>query len=219
MIKTLLISASPRKEKSSSFLLAREVTAGLAEEGIACEALHLDDYKFLFCKSCEACHKKILACPLKDDAMALLQKMLDTDGILLASPNYINQVTGSLKAFFDRSAHFIHCLRLLGKYVAGVVTSGGGYGDPVIDYIGYYGRVCGAQFSGGVSAPRWYDKDKKEEAFLLGKKFAKDIREKAIYPDQMKRIEEHKAHFSEIIKMRKDDWKAEYGYWIGKGWL
>ncbi len=107
-MKTLLISASPYKEKSSSFLLAREAVAGLAEEGIACEALHLDDYKFLFCKSCEACHKKILACPLHDDAMALLQKTLEADGILLVSPNYINQVTGSLKVFFDRSAHFIH---------------------------------------------------------------------------------------------------------------
>ena len=218
-MKTLLISASPRKEQGSSFLLAREVATGLAEEGIACEALYLDDYKLLFCKSCEACHKNILACPLKDDAMALLQKMLDADGILLASPNYINQVTGSLKVFFDRSAHFIHCLRLLGKYMAGVVTSGSGYGDPVIDYIGYYGRVCGAQFSGGVSAPQRYDKDKKEEAFLLGKKFAKDIREKTVYPDQMKRIEEHKAHFAAIMKMRKDDWNEEYEYWIGKGWL
>ncbi len=218
-MKTLLISASPRKEKSSSFLLAREVAVGLAEEGIACETLHLDDYRFLFCKSCEACHKKILACPLKDDAMALLQKMLGADGILLASPNYINQVTGSLKVFFDRSAHFIHCLRLLGKYVAGVVTSGSGYGDPVIDYIGYYGSACGAQFSGGVSASRWYGKEKKEEAFLLGQKFAKDIREKTVYPDQMKCIEEHKAHFAAIMKMRKDDWIEEYGYWIGKGWL
>ncbi len=98
-MKTLLISASPHKKKSSSFILAREVVAGLADEGIACEALHLDDYKFFFCKSCEACHKKILVCPLKDDAMALLKKMLDADGILLVSPNYINQVAGSLKVF------------------------------------------------------------------------------------------------------------------------
>ena len=81
-MKVLLISSSPHKEKSSTFLLANEVLRGLKEEGIVCEALHLDDFRVFFCKHCEDCHKKILYCSLKDDVNMILQKMLSADGIV-----------------------------------------------------------------------------------------------------------------------------------------
>ncbi|MGD1049264.1 MAG: flavodoxin family protein [Candidatus Krumholzibacteriaceae bacterium] len=218
-MNVLLISSSPHREESGTFLLAREVIRGLKEEGASCEEIHLHDRKMLFCKGCEACHKKILECPLKDDVTTILRKMLDADGIILASPNYINQVTGSMKVLLDRSSHFIHCKRLLGKYVAGVVTSGSGFADMVLEYIGYYGRICGGQYSGGVSAMRVFGQDKKDEAFQLGKRMAVDIRTKKSYPEQMKLIEDNKVHFARIIKMRKDDWREEYQYWVDKGWL
>lgn len=218
-MKALLISSSPHRKESSTFLLAKEVLRGLEEEGVSCEEIHLHDRKVLFCESCEACHKKILQCPLKDDAHTILRKMLDADGIILASPNYINQVTGSMKMLLDRSAHFIHCKRLLGKYVAGVVTSGSGFADMVLEYIGYYGHVCGGQYSGGVSAIRTFGQDKKEEASQLGKRMAADMRAKKSYPEQLKLIEENREHFARIIELRKNDWLGEYQYWVEKGWL
>jgi len=218
-MKVLLISSSPHKEKSSTFLLANEVLRGLKEEGIVCEALHLDDFRVFFCKHCEDCHKKILYCSLKDDVNMILQKMLSADGIVLASPNYINQVTASMKALFDRSAHFIHCKRLLGKYLAGVVSSGSGQNKEVLDYIGFYAHACGAQYSGGVSALQRFGDDKKDEALQLGKELASDIKEKKPYPEQMKIIEEERQYFVRIIKLRKDDWQEEYQYWVEKGWL
>ncbi|MFA6216464.1 MAG: flavodoxin family protein [Candidatus Omnitrophota bacterium] len=215
----LLISSSPHKQKSSTFLLAGEVLRGLKEEGVICETLHLDDFKVSFCKHCEACHKNLLRCSLKDDVHVILQKMLNADGIVLASPNYINQVTASMKALFDRSAHFIHCKRLLNKYVAGVVSSGSGQNKEVLDYMAFYGHTCGAQYSGGVSALRQFGEDKKAEAFKLGKKLVSDIKEKKLYSDQMQIIEQGKQHFARIIKLRKDDWQEEYKYWAEKGWL
>ena len=218
-MKVLLISSSPHREKSNTFLLAKEVLRGLKGKGVSCEEIHLNDYKVFFCMSCESCHKKILQCPLKDDVNNILQKMLDADSIILASPNYINQVTGSMKALLDRSAHFIHCKRLLGKYVIGVVTSGSGLGNMVLEYIGYYGQICGGQYSGGVSAMPNFGQDKKEEAFQLGKEMAADMGAKKLYPEQMKFIEENKEHFARIIKIRKNDWQAEYQYWVEKGWL
>ena len=218
-MKALLISSSPHREESSTFLLAKEVLRGLEEEGVSYEEIHLHDRKVLFCESCEACHKKILQCPLKDDVTTILRKMLDADGIILASPNYINHVTGSMKVLLDRSAHFIHCKRLLGKYVAGVVTSGSGFAEMVLEYIGYYGHICGGQYSGGVSAMRAFGQDKKEEAFRLGKRMAADMRVKKLYPEQMKLIEENKEHFARIIELRKNDWLGEYQYWVEKGWL
>jgi len=218
-MKILLISSSPHKEKSRTFALARDVLEGLSQEGAGIETIHLFDFRVFFCEHCEQCHKNILQCSLPDDVHIILKKMLEADGIILASPNYINQVTASMKALFDRSAHFIHCKRLLGKYIAGVVSSGSGQDKEVLDYIEYYGHTCGAQYSGGVSSAAQSIKAKKNEAIKLGKKLALDIQEKKTYLDQLKLIEKGKQHFRRIIEARKKEWTGEYDYWKDKGWL
>lgn len=199
--------------------MAKEVLRGLAQEGVDSEIVHLDDVKVFFCKHCEDCHKKILNCSIKDDVPAIIKKMLEADGIILASPNYINQVTALMKALFDRSAHFIHCKRLLGKYIAGVVSSGSGQDREVLDYIKFYSHTCGAQYSGGVSSARHVVEQKKVEAFALGRKLATDMEEKKEYPDQLEIIEKGKEHFRSIIEARKKEWQGEYLYWKEKGWL
>jgi multimeric flavodoxin WrbA len=218
-MKVLLISSSPHKEKSRTFLLAKEVLKGLEQEGVDSENLHLDNFKIFFCKHCEECHKNILHCSAPDDVGLILKKMLEADGIILASPNYINQVTASMKALFDRSAHFIHCKRLLGKYIAGVVSSGSGQNKEVLDYIKFYANTCGAQYSGGASCGIQVSKEEMEEASKLGRKLSADIKEKKAYPEQLEFIEMARKHFREIIRLRKNDWKQEYEYWLDKGWL
>jgi len=218
-MKILLISSSPRKEKSSTFSLAKDVLIGLSQEGADIETIHLDDFRVFFCKHCEECHQNILHCPLPDDVHVILKKMLETDGIILASPNYINQVTASMKALFDRSAHFIHCKRFLGKYVVGIVSSGSGQDKEVLDYIKYYAHICGAQYSGGISCTAQSIEENKEEAIKLGRKFAVDIQEGKAYPDQLELIEKGKRHFSRIVEVKKKEWAGEYQYWRDQGWL
>jgi multimeric flavodoxin WrbA len=218
-IKVLLISSSPHTEKSRTFSLAKDVLEGLSQEGADIETIHLHDFRVFFCKHCEQCHKNILHCPLPDDVHVILKKMLEADGIILASPNYINQVTASMKALFDRSTHFIHCKRLLGKYVAGVVSSGSGQDKEVLDYIEYYGHTCGAQYSGGVSCAAQSIREKKKEAIKMGRKLVVDIQEKKTYPEQLELIEKGKQHFKRIIEARKKEWAGEYQYWRDKGWL
>lgn len=218
-MKLLLISSSPHRDKSRTFLLAKEVLRAAADEVLDSETIHLCDFKLSFCRHCEECHKRIMHCSVGDNVPAILKKMLEADGIILASPNYINQITASMKTIFDRSSHFIHCKRLLGKYIAGVVSSGSGQDKDILDYIKFYAHTCGAQYSGGVSSRVPVDKGKIEEAYKLGKKFALDIKEKRVYPDQLELIEKGKQHFREIIKARKNEWEEEYHYWQDKGWL
>ena len=218
-MKILLVSSSPRKEKSQTFYLAKEVLKGCGAKGVKTEIIHLCQLKIEFCRHCEACHKKILACPIKDDVQTVLQKMLNADGIILASPNYINQVTGAMKTLFDRSSHFIHCKRLLGKFIAGVVSSGSGRDKDVLNYIKYYAHTCGAQYSGGVSARVPINKEKIKKAFKLGQKLFTVIKDKRKYPAQIKIIEIGKRHFRKIMLKRKNQWLEEYLYWQQKGWL
>jgi multimeric flavodoxin WrbA len=214
----LLISSSPHKEKSQTFLLAKEVLKGFSS-AVKTEIIHLSDYKIGFCRHCESCHKKILRCPIKDDAMMILKKMLKAQGIIFVSPNYIHHITASMKALLDRAGYFIHCRGLFGKYVLGVVSSGSGENQPVLDYIHKYANICGAQYSGGVSSCRPVSNEVKEEAFNLGGQFVSDIRENIAFPEQMKFINDFKENFRETIQKRKNDWVEEYQYWLDKGWL
>jgi len=110
-------------------------------------------------------------------------------------------------------------LRLLGKHVAGVVSSGSGWDKEVLDYLQYYANICGAQYSGGVSSQASAVQEMLPEANTLGKRLAANITEKRIFPDQKRTIKEHKERFRRIIVMRKDEWVAEYQYWLDKGWL
>lgn len=217
-MRILLISSSPRKAKSQTFFLAKELVKGFPNSAIV-EIIHLCDYKIEFCRHCEACHRKIMFCPIEDDAGMIIEKMLKADGIIFASPNYINQITASMKALWERAAHFIHCQRLLGKYVAGVVSSGSGDDKAVLGYIQSYANVCGAMYAGGVSSRAPINKEKKEQARNLGDKLLLDIQEKSVFAEQARVIGEFKEHFKGIIKARKDDWQEEYQYWLNKGWL
>jgi len=217
-MKILLISSSPRKNKSQTLLLAKELLRGCADSAES-EVIELCDYKIEFCRHCEVCHKKIMRCPIKDDVRKILDQMLEADGIIMASPNYINQITGSMKAFFDRASHFIHCQRLLGKYIVGVVSSGSGRDKEVLDYIEYYSHTCGAQYVGGVSSSAPVGDEKKKEALNLGQSLSAAIKAQRLFPEQIKIIDAGKEYFKRIMEIRKDEWKEEYQYWKDKGWL
>jgi multimeric flavodoxin WrbA len=211
-MKLLLISSSPRKLKSQTFQLALSMLEGNDSE-VKTEIIHLCDHSIEFCRHCERCHKKILACPIKDDVRSIIDKMLDADGIVLASPNYINHITASMKSLFERASHFIHCKRLRGKYIAGAVTSGSGNDKEVLAYMRHCSLTCGAYYVGGVSSRSPVTPEKKAEALRLGKQLVAAIRAKKNYPGQRKQIEEGIKYFKALVGRRKDSWSGEYLYW------
>ena len=218
-MKVLGISASPRKDKSNTLLLLKEAFSAVEKKGYKTELVHLCDLRIEFCRHCEICHKKIMDCPIKDDANRLIKKILESDGIIFASPVYINHITGYLKIFFDRSTHFIHCLRLLGKYTAAVATSGGGPHEMLLDYLKYFSIVCGAQYVGGVSTKVPVAEDIKRKAENLGVTLCEAIKSKKRFSDQMKEIQSRRSFFRRIIEARKEEWSGEYDYWKEMGWL
>ncbi len=218
-MKLLGISASPRKNKSNTFLLLNEVLSGAEKEGAQTEVVHLCNLKIGFCQHCESCHKNLMVCPIKDDAHLLLNKMLESDGIIFASPVYIDNITGYLKTLLDRSTHFIHCQRLLGKYVGAVATAGGGPQQMVLDYIHHYSSVCGAQYVGGVSGVAPLAEEIKKKASDLGRDLAQAMRKKTEFPHEMEEILSRRNYFRRIIEIHKEEWSAEYDYWKEKGWL
>jgi len=214
----LLISSSPHKEKSNTFLLAKELFNKLGTT-IKTEVIHLCDYRIEFCRHCEACHKKVGSCPIKDDVSFLKQKMLEADAIIFASPVYIHHITGYLKMLLDRLSHFIHCQRLLGKYVVAVATSGGGPQDMVLEYIKDYALTCGAQYVGGVSSAMPLTEESKKKANNLGLDLTEAVTKKKLFPVEQATINMRRDYFRRVIVARREDWQEEYQYWKDKGWL
>lgn len=90
------------------------------------EYLYLIDYKLNYCIGCSICLRKGgHNCPLKDDNEIILNKMLEADGIIFASPGYAGRVSGMFKNFIDRFMYQDHIPEFVGKPTLIVSTAGG----------------------------------------------------------------------------------------------
>lgn len=101
MKKVLILSGSPRKNGNSD-LLCDEFTRGAIEAGHEVEKIRVAEKKIGYCRACYAC-RDTGVCAIKDDMADVLQKMIDCDVMVLASPVYFYSIDAQLKAVIDRS--------------------------------------------------------------------------------------------------------------------
>jgi multimeric flavodoxin WrbA len=95
------VVGSPRAAGNTSFLVDIALDE-LAAKGLAVEKLTLSEYRVLPCEGHDEC-ENLAACPLDDDAEALLARMYRADGLILATPVYYEDVSGQMKVFIDRN--------------------------------------------------------------------------------------------------------------------
>lgn len=216
-MKIVAIIASPHGMKGNTGCLLDEVLAGLEEEA-ELELFDLSRLTVKPCTGCDYCHKTG-NCPIKDDYEAIKKSLLDCDGFILASPNYIFSVSAQLKALFDRCGNIIHCLMLEDKYGALVETSGGGEDDEVLGYMTRFVNSTGAQSVGGIGSPiagaRTFPQQEAlfEKARELGKNLCHYIRDKEHFPDQAGYRGAFKTRMKRLVEYYKDEWPEEYRYW------
>lgn len=99
--RVLILSGSPRNGGNSD-LLCDEFARGAAESGNEVEKIRVAEKNIGFCRGCYAC-KESGKCVIKDDMADVLQKMIDADVIVLASPVYFYSIDAQLKAVIDRT--------------------------------------------------------------------------------------------------------------------
>ena len=99
--KVLILSGSPRKNGNSD-LLCDEFMKGAVAAGHQVEKIRVAEKQIGFCRACYAC-KDTGICAIKDDMAEVLQKMIDADVLVLASPVYFYSIDAQLKAVIDRS--------------------------------------------------------------------------------------------------------------------
>jgi multimeric flavodoxin WrbA len=144
-MKTVIaIMGSPRR-KGFTYLATRELLANLVALGdVQTEMVYLSDFDIEPCKGCKVCFLRGEEfCPLHDDRDALIRKLLDCDGVVLATPNYSFQVSGRMKCFLDRLGFVFHRPCFHGKAFTCVVCQGIFGGGKVVKYLEFVGRGLG----------------------------------------------------------------------------
>ncbi len=151
MKKVTAVMGSPQKR--ASYQALQEFEKNLKSYGeIDFEYVHLKDYHLEYCKGCCLCFNKGEEhCPLKDDRDVLFQKLLNSDGVIFASPSYSFQVTALMKNLLDRMAFYHHRPRFFGKTFTAVVNYGIFGGTRIEKYLETMGRNFGFSVTRGCS--------------------------------------------------------------------
>ncbi len=102
-MKVIAFNGSPRKDGNTAALI-REVQKELELQGIKTDTIHLKG-PIQGCIACFKCYeKKNGKCALENDVINdCIEKMAESDGIILGSPTYFADLTPELKALIDRA--------------------------------------------------------------------------------------------------------------------
>jgi len=173
--KVLILSGSPRKDGNSD-ILCNEFMRGATESGNEVEKIRVAEKKIGFCTGCYAC-RNTGVCAIKDDMDEVMQKLIDADVIVLASPVYFYSIDAQLKALIDRTVcrwtevkdkEFYYIMTAADSGIESMETT-------LACFRGYADCVEGAKEMGVIYGTGVYEKgeikDKKAmlEAYEMGK--------------------------------------------------
>lgn len=125
-MKVLAIMGSPRS-RGNTYKITKMVEERMKELGdVEFEYVFLKEINLKTCLGCRACMERGEEfCPLKDDRALIEEKIMNSDGVIFASPTYVGNVSGLMKNFIDRLAYVCHRPRFF-KNAMAITTSGGG---------------------------------------------------------------------------------------------
>jgi multimeric flavodoxin WrbA len=103
-MKVVAFSGSARKDGNTA-ILVNAVFKELKKAGIKTELVQFSGKKIRGCIACMKCFEnQDKRCALKGDVINdCIEKMLEADGIILASPTYFSDVSAEMKALIDRA--------------------------------------------------------------------------------------------------------------------
>ncbi len=223
-MKVLAMVGSPHGTWGCTYRLTKRMLEECGVHGADTEIILLQDHRINYCKGCGSCLVKG-ECPQNDDVKMIQGKMVEADGIVMASPVYVLHVTGLMKNLIDRCLSMIHRPSLHGKYAAAIsVYMGVGDVESVARYMLNFLVAQGAYPVGVVAALARnimeLDEEDLDRAASLGKEMVQCIVEKRGFnwEETVLKSSEFQA-LKKLISEGRDFFKADYEYWKSKGWL
>jgi multimeric flavodoxin WrbA len=103
-MKVVAFNGSARKDGNTA-ILVKLVFKELKKAGIKTELVQLAGKKIRGCTACGNCFtSQDKRCAVKGDILNdCIEKMLDAEGVILASPTYFSDVSSEMKALIDRA--------------------------------------------------------------------------------------------------------------------
>jgi multimeric flavodoxin WrbA len=231
-MRVVSITSSYRRNGNTKRLVdlfEEEIIAAADEFNIPVEIdrIYLAHQNIQICRGCRICFNKgEESCPLNDDLMAIHNLLLEADGLLLASPVYVEDINGILKNWIDRMAFNSHRPAFAGKTAILAINSAVGSSNHALQSMSRALGTWGFHFSG-------------KGKFTAGALMKKDIM-KTRYEKVIKKLSRQfitalvnqeplvPSFYSLLVfKVQQKYWQkneiehntVDYAYWLNKGWL
>lgn len=164
--KVLILSASPRKGGNSD-LLCDQFAKGAEEARHQVEKIRVQERTIASCMACYACRNSGV-CVQKDDMAAILEKMVQADVLVLATPVYFYSMDGQLKTLIDRTLPRYTEIRNKEVYFIATAAAGKGAMERTMDALrGFTDCLPGAQVKGAIYGSGVYQKGEVLETMAL----------------------------------------------------
>lgn len=225
MKKITAYVGSRRGTDSNTYKFVKEILDKTKEKlnTIEYEIITSDEVHIKPCSGCNTCFEEA-QCPFDniDDMGNLRQKLINSDFVIFSTPVYAHNVSGDLKILFDRSAYWMHIMRLHGKGSMVLSTTSTNGHTTAIDYMSkimhYYGTKLVAKYNCAVNYPsQLSDKEWiKHTTNLLSDEIIKSINNPI---ESDKNLENVFKSMKSIMSIYKDNGvsNGELEYWEKSG--
>jgi multimeric flavodoxin WrbA len=212
--------------KQHTWYAVQQFLNSLASLGdVEYEIVALTDWKLEMCRGCKNCFRKGEEfCPLKDDRDVLIGKMMASDGVVFASPNYSYQVSAIMKMFLDRLGFVFHRPRFFGKTFTSIVTQGIYGGSKIVKYLDFVGMGLGFNVVKGSCTTALDPMSEKErgkiDSIAAGhsSRFHAGLSQPAYPAPTLLKLWGFRAARTSI-RVMLDETSRDYTYYRDKGWF
>ena len=147
--KVVMINGSFRKKNTHNVLVQLEKI--LNSYDIETEIVNLFEFDIKDCTGCDDSCVNQGSCGINDDMQMIMQKIMDSNGVVFGSPVYTGSVTSKFKAFADRTKAWYHKPEPAGKAVLFVVTTGITGIKETLRFLKQFAIGFGARLGGSVT--------------------------------------------------------------------
>ena len=99
-MKILILNGSARKKGNTRTAL-KQIEKGIDLNNNSVEFIDITDFKIAGCLGCDGC-KRTGVCVIKDDAVGLVEKIVEADMVIFGSPVYWWGISAQIKLAIDR---------------------------------------------------------------------------------------------------------------------
>lgn len=228
-MQILALVGSHRKNGNTARVVALiaeqlQEQAARNSEDLEVETLYLAHQDVGPCRGCRVCFDEGEdRCPLNDDLPAIKARMDEADALIIASPVYVDDVSGVVKNWIDRLAYVCHRPEYADKCTYLVATVGSSPTQHALRTLkialsGWGYHIVGQS---GFKMGALMDRDQvnaryQVQAEAIARRFYEAIQNRAYTRPSFLSLMTFRIKQRYWQRMREES--VDHAYWVGRGW-